>query len=105
VTWPKPAFPTRNGWLILAHLARYGEAYGVQIQQATGLVGGSLYPVLARLEHGGLVVRRVERGPYGPDRHYWTLTPRGALALQQRDPGNGEAVPGPATLTGPDQRR
>jgi PadR family transcriptional regulator, regulatory protein PadR len=37
-----------------------GEWYGLQIAAATGLPGGTLYPILARIEQAGWVAARWE---------------------------------------------
>lgn len=42
---------------------------------------GTLYPVLARLAHQGLVRPESVRAPAGSPRRYYALTPRGREAL------------------------
>ena len=44
---------------------------------------GQIYPILRRLAAEGLVARRRERQAGKPDRHVYTLTPRGLAELQQ----------------------
>src|SRR5262245_50452504 len=79
--------------------------YGLELMKATGMPSGSLYPVLARLEHAGWVrSSREQIDPVvegRPARRYYELTPDGlvaaryelaALAEQLRPPGRG--VPG-----------
>lgn len=66
-----------------------GETYGYEIlarlEQSgfEGLLEGTLYPVLTRLEKKGLVRCRREKSPYGPTRKYYRATPEGAQALAQ----------------------
>jgi PadR family transcriptional regulator PadR len=72
---------------ILAAIAR-GDAHGYAIAaslKALGLgdvKGGTLYPALARLEAGGLVVPRWEVGEAGPARKLYALTARGWTGLK-----------------------
>lgn len=67
-----------------------GETYGYVIAQrlhAAGLgtvKGGTLYPILTRLEQDGLVTSRWEAGDAGPGRKYFAVTPQGAAALRER---------------------
>jgi PadR family transcriptional regulator, regulatory protein PadR len=67
---------------VLAALADR-EHYGYQLSQrlaAAGLgriKGGTLYPLLARLEESGLVSSRWQAGEQGPGRKYYRLTPAG----------------------------
>jgi DNA-binding PadR family transcriptional regulator len=42
---------------------------------------GTIYPVLRRLAGEGLVTRKTERGKGSPDRHVYSLTPRGRDVL------------------------
>ncbi len=85
-----PAPPVRDPqWLrgvlplcLLAILVE-GEGYGYELArrlEASGVgqvKGGTLYPVLARLERHGLVAIRWEAGDAGPGRKYYALTPAG----------------------------
>lgn len=63
------------------------ERYGYELSQrleAAGLgriKGGTLYPLLARLEEAGLVGNRWEPGEQGPGRKYYALTPAGRAYL------------------------
>lgn len=79
----------RAGWLrgvldlcVLAALADR-ERYGYELSQrlaAAGLgriKGGTLYPLLARLEESGLVTARWQPGERGPGRKYYRLTAAG----------------------------
>jgi PadR family transcriptional regulator PadR len=60
--------------------------YGLQILQSAGLAGGTLYPILARLEHAGWVesfweeIDPTEAGR--PRRRYYQFTPTGAAAAR-----------------------
>ncbi len=55
-----------------------GHGYGlIQRLETSGLgrvKGGTLYPVLARLEQAGLVVAQWRAGEHGPGRKYYSLT-------------------------------
>jgi PadR family transcriptional regulator PadR len=63
------------------------ETYGYVIAQrlqAAGLgviKGGTLYPILTRLEQDGLVTSRWRAGDAGPGRKYFTITAAGRGAL------------------------
>lgn len=72
--------------LVLTVLAR-GECYGYDLTrqlEAAGLgtvKGGTLYPVLARLERDGAVAIRWSEPTSGPARKYYRLTPAGQEQL------------------------
>lgn len=74
--------------LVLAVL-RSGECYGYDLTRkldAAGLgtiKGGSLYPVLARLEADGAVAIRWSEPTSGPARKYYRLTPAGREQLHE----------------------
>lgn len=85
----------RSQWLrgvldmcVLAMLSG-GESYGyhlVQAVEAAGLgpiKGGTLYPVLLRLESTGLVATDWRQGPSGPARKYYRITGPGQATLRQ----------------------
>jgi PadR family transcriptional regulator PadR len=85
----------RSQWLrgvldmcVLARLAT-GESYGYQLAQgldAAGLgpiQGGTLYPVLLRLQRTGLVEAHWREGRSGPARKYYRLTNEGDAMLRQ----------------------
>ncbi|QSB13437.1 PadR family transcriptional regulator [Natronosporangium hydrolyticum] len=63
------------------------ERYGYELSQrlaAAGLgqvKGGTLYPLLARLETAGLVTSRWQPGEQGPGRKYYRLTAAGQEQL------------------------
>lgn len=71
---------------ILAILAE-GKRYGYDVVQALhgaqGLVikEGTIYPLLNRLKSEGLIEAEWQASPQGPDRKYYTLTPRGRDVL------------------------
>jgi DNA-binding PadR family transcriptional regulator len=60
--------------------------YGYAISQRTGLMSGTLYPILVRLaEQGWLQTRWSEpEAPGRPPRHTYRLTGEGAAAARQR---------------------
>lgn len=64
------------------------ETYGYQIAQALEaagmgpIKGGTLYPLLGRLERDGLVDTRWQAGDGGPGRKYYRLTPKGGERLR-----------------------
>ena len=84
-----PAQWTR-GTLEIAALAAIGStsAYGYLIAQrmtAAGLgpvKGGTLYPLLTRLEEAGLVASQWEPGERGPGRKFFRLTEAGVTRLR-----------------------
>ncbi|NNJ63767.1 MAG: PadR family transcriptional regulator [Dactylosporangium sp.] len=71
---------------VLALLAS-GESYGYELTQAlecAGLgqvQGGTLYPVLLRLERAGLIEAAWRAGETGPARKYYRLTAAGRHEL------------------------
>jgi PadR family transcriptional regulator PadR len=84
----------RSQWLrgvldlcVLALLAGR-ESYGYQLAQALETAGigpvqgGTLYPVLLRLQRTGLVEARWRDGEGGPARKYYRLTAHGLAALR-----------------------
>jgi PadR family transcriptional regulator, regulatory protein PadR len=74
---------------VLAVVAR-DETYGYAIaqrMQAAGLgaiKGGTLYPVLNRLEQEGLVTSSWREGAGGPGRKFFAVTPAGRAHLAER---------------------
>ena len=85
----------RGQWLkgvldlcVLARLSR-GEAYGYEVAkglESDGLgeiKGGTLYPLLNRLERDGLLATRWQPSDLGPDRKYYRITAAGATALRE----------------------
>ncbi|WP_216842629.1 PadR family transcriptional regulator [Arthrobacter sp. NEB 688] len=72
---------------VLAVLAREGSAYGYALLGSLaeaglpGLRGGTLYPLLGRLEDDGLVRSEWSVAEGAPARRYFALTPRGHEVL------------------------
>jgi PadR family transcriptional regulator PadR len=66
---------------LLRHPAR--EQYGLELSEETGLLPGTAYPILLRLEHEGWVTSRWEDiDPHAekrPARRYYRLTAPGAV--------------------------
>ncbi|MFI6941163.1 PadR family transcriptional regulator [Streptomyces sp. NPDC050418] len=75
--------------LVLASLTG-GESYGYEIAKsldAAGfgrIKGGTLYPVLNRLEEAALVAAEFRAAEKGPGRRYYTLTDAGRKTLQEQ---------------------
>lgn len=85
----------RGQWLrgvldlcVLALLLRR-ESYGYELAQsldAAGIgpiQGGTLYPVLLRLQRTGLVAAQWREGAGGPARKYYQITPSGVRTLRR----------------------
>ena len=71
---------------IVAEEESYGYAVAQRLQ-ATGLgsvKGGTLYPVLTRLEQEGLLESTWREGGGGPGRKYYTVTDAGRHTLTER---------------------
>ena len=65
-----------------------GYRYGFDIMDATGLPSGTVYPILGRLDEGGLARSRWEdqqiaHGKKRPPRRYYEITVRGTAKLEQ----------------------
>ncbi|GAA1228815.1 PadR family transcriptional regulator [Kitasatospora nipponensis] len=86
----------RSSWLkgvldllVLASLTG-GESYGYEISKALAgaglgeIKGGTLYPVLNRLEEAGLLVGEFRAPERGPGRRYYRLTDGGRQALAEQ---------------------
>ncbi|WP_433333267.1 PadR family transcriptional regulator [Spirillospora sp. CA-294931] len=75
--------------LVLASLAD-GESYGYEIAKTLAgaglgqIKGGTLYPVLNRLEEAGLVAAEFRVAQRGPGRRYYTLTDEGRHTLAEQ---------------------
>lgn len=93
---PAPRADRESQWLkgvldlaVLAALAREGSAYGYGLLGSlaeaglAGLKGGTVYPVLGRLEDEGLVRSEWVVGGAGPARRYFFLTAAGRAALDE----------------------
>ncbi|MBT2442522.1 PadR family transcriptional regulator [Streptomyces sp. ISL-36] len=83
----------RSSWLkgvldllVLSRLTE-GESYGYEIAKALAeagvgeIKGGTLYPVLNRLEEAGLVEAEFRAAERGPGRRYYRLTEQGRARL------------------------
>lgn len=61
--------------------------YGFDLMQSTGLPSGTLYPILARLEHAGWISGKreaIDPAAAGrPARRIYTLTAEGAVAARR----------------------
>lgn len=74
---------------VLAVVAE-GETYGYAVAQrlqAAGLgvvKGGTLYPVLARLQEDGLLIASWRAGDGGPGRKFFAVTSAGQEVLRER---------------------
>ena len=76
-----------SGALVLQALTS-GHRYGFDIMGITHLPSGTVYPLLRRLEAGGLVASRWEDDEAAhaegrPARRYYEATPEGRLALSE----------------------
>lgn len=76
-----------NGALVLQALSQ-GYAYGFEIMRAAHLPSGTVYPLLRRLEAGGLVESRWEKADRAhdegrPPRRYYRATGEGRRALAE----------------------
>lgn len=77
--------------LVLSTFAE-GEKYGYQVvkeleRRSEGffrLKEGTLYPILHRLEHQGLLHARWETMPNGSERRYYALTAKGEASLSDK---------------------
>ena len=87
---------------LLAVMAE-GPAYGYEMTKrlrARGPVhcrGGSIYPLLGRLERDGLVETRREASNGGPPRKYYSLSPEGEQALETGRRSSGRRLGTPST--------
>lgn len=67
-----------------------GESYGYEISKTLAsaglgeIKGGTLYPVLNRLEEAGLAVGEFRAAERGPGRRYYRLTDEGHRALAEQ---------------------
>lgn len=71
---------------VLADGPTYGYAISERLEAAGfGKVkGGTLYPLLGRLEAAGLVLIEWRAGEAGPGRKYYELTPSGKASLAEQ---------------------
>ncbi len=72
---------------VLAVVAAHGPTYGYAITRSLAdaglgtVKGGTLYPLLQRLEDDGLVTTSWHQGERGPSRRYYAVTDQGRVAL------------------------
>ena len=67
---------------LLADQPVYGYELAGQLRdRGVDVGGGSIYPLLARLERAGDVRAEEQNSPSGPPRKYWTLTRTGRSTL------------------------
>ena len=67
----------------LTERERYGYDLSQRLEKAGlgRIKGGTLYPLLGRLEEAGLVIPSWQPGEQGPSRKYYELTPAGRERL------------------------
>ena len=84
--WPTEWLRGALGVCVL-HVIAGGPTYGYAIASALAdaglgtVKGGTLYPLLARLEQEGLVAATWREGTGGPGRKYYAITPTGSARL------------------------
>jgi PadR family transcriptional regulator PadR len=87
-SWPSEWLRGVLGVSVLAIVAE-GETYGYAIAQrlseaGLGVVkGGTLYPMLTRMEGDGLLASSWREGEAGPGRKYYTITASGQEKLRK----------------------
>ena len=71
---------------VVAEGETYGDAVAQRLQAAgLGVVkGGTLYPVLARLQQDGLLIASWQAGDGGPGRKFVAVTSAGREVLRER---------------------
>lgn len=85
--WPAEWLRSALSGAVLSIVSE-GETYGYEIAQrladgGMGVVkGGTLYPLLARLEQDGDVTATWREGTSGPGRKYYALTEAGTVRLE-----------------------
>jgi PadR family transcriptional regulator PadR len=86
---------------VLAEGPTYGYAVAARLDELGlgGVKGGTLYPLLARLEQGGLVTTQWRPGDGGPGRKYFALTPQGHRDLADRSASWREFAALTSTIT------
>ena len=72
------------GVLVSAEGHGYGLIQRLETAGLSRIKGGTLYPVLARLEQAGLVVAEWRLGAHGPGRKYYVLTEAGGDFLRSQ---------------------
>ncbi|MEO6880364.1 MAG: PadR family transcriptional regulator [Mycobacteriaceae bacterium] len=71
---------------VVAEEQTYGYAVAQRLRHAGlgSVKGGTLYPVLTRLEQDGLLTSTWREGEGGPGRKFFAATPAGRASLQER---------------------
>jgi PadR family transcriptional regulator, regulatory protein PadR len=82
---------SRQTLIVLSALLQRAHAWhhGYDLLKQTGLKSGTLYPILARLQHGGWLEQRWENSPGAgrPPRHLYRLSRQGKAAARAMFPG------------------
>lgn len=105
-TWPAEWLRGVLELCTLGVLSR-GKTYGYLVAQSLqdaglgAVKGGTLYPLLGRLERDGFVSTSWEAGDGGPGRKYLELTPAGYAELIRRSAQWREFLAGAQTLIPP----
>jgi PadR family transcriptional regulator PadR len=95
-TWPAEWIRATLSQSVLAIIAAEETTYGYRILQrleAAGfgkIKGGTLYPILARLEADGLVTSSWGEGEGGPGRKFISITESGRAELENLRPSWNE---------------
>lgn len=73
------------------HIIASNKIYGYELVQKLKqygfdtIVGGTVYPLLQKLEKQGLIAGKTENSPEGPDRKYLSITSEGVKYLRLFD--------------------
>jgi len=87
--WPSDWIRAALAPCILKLVQSRNEAYGYQLVQdlgargMSGIVGGTVYPVLNRLEAEGRLRSEWREGEGGPGRKFYSITPEGEAWLRE----------------------
>ena len=73
--------------LIVLESVRKRDMYGyelvAEVSKVVDVNEGTIYPLLLRLEKGGLISATYKASELGPKRKYYVLTEKGGLALEE----------------------
>jgi len=71
--------------LIITHKETYGYELVGSLKAAgfVDIVGGTVYPLLQKLEKNGMLESKMKASPEGPDRKYYSVTESGKAYSQQ----------------------